>query len=332
MIDDIRIAVDIKNDVRNEVEIQCSQKNRKPKRLKFLGKRDRSIRVRSIRKGTQLVFEGSFAGYLQGHNIVGTMNLTPLVEAVVLKILRRMKIKPSPDEFAKIKTGDIKLERLDVVGYKRCSSMGGPSTVVNCLDAGLVGSKEIRFVAPNETLVYHMRSSYWSLMVYNKALQMKKFYPEAWKKFDPALRLFAQKYARIELRQHRKELLQHKITKVKDATEEKIKAMFSARLEQMIDDLNVTDIHFPVVGKKPDTNEMLARLYASGIDFISRYSTGTQSRIWTDIERRFGMKKGRMNPLPPPAFKTLSEFKDVQCQHGIPKKLQDLKGLFNFDR
>ena len=327
MIDDVRIVVDIKHKICDEVEVQCNDKNRKPNRLKFLGKRDRSVRVKSIHEGTQLVFEGSFCGYLQGHNIVGTMNLTLLVETVVLKILRRMKIKPTPDELARLKAGDVKLERLDVVGYMRCSSMGGPAAVINCLAAGLVGSKKIRFVAPDETLVYHMRSSYWSLMVYNKATQAKKFYPEAWKKLDPELRSFAKEYARIELRQFRKDLLQHKITKAKDATEDRITEIFAARLKKMLDDLNLTNINFPVLGHKPDTNEMLARLYASGTDFISRYPKSHRRKIWNDIERRFGMKKDRMNSLPPPAFKTLSEFIDVECLHGIPKKFRTVRGV-----
>ena len=58
-----------------------------------MGKSDRSVRVRSIRNGTQLVIEGSFTGFLQGYNVV-EMDLQRLVRPVVFEVLKRMKLVP----------------------------------------------------------------------------------------------------------------------------------------------------------------------------------------------------------------------------------------------
>lgn len=329
MFDDVRFVVDVKHKACEEFEAQPQGENRKSKRLKFLGRRDRSIRIKSIKNGTQLIFEGSLAGYVQGHNVIGTTDLTALVAKVALKILKLMKIKPSKDEVAKIIAGEIKLERADFVGYMNCTKFGGPSAVINALDTGLAGSRTKRFIAPNETLVYHVKSSYWSIMFYDKARQTKKFYPDTWKSIGSELRSFATNYVRIELRNFRKELLRQNIHTVKDVSASVMKEMFNARLQQLFADLNVDGINFPVISSRPKINELLARLYFCGVDYISRYPTETQQRIWKDIERNFHMKKNRIVPVLPATCKSLAEFKTVKHHHGIPKKLRKLKHIFN---
>jgi hypothetical protein len=321
MYDDIRVVVAVKHEQTESTDIDKKGRKSKPRRIKFLGENERSVRVRSIRNGAQLVVEGSFLGFLQGHNCAGSMDIKSIVREVVLNILKRMNIKPTTLEILKINRGDIKLERLDIVGFMRCNDMGGPSAIINALEAGLIGSRVKRFIAPNETLVYHMTSSYWSLMFYNKERQMRKAYPDTWKNLDSQIKDFTKHYIRIELRQFRKELEQHGITSVKDVSLRFMLDIFSKRLKQVFDDLNDSNIHFPVSEGALNKYELLARLYVAGTDFISTQPESTQRRTWKAIKERFGVRRDQIKSLPRSQQKRLNDFKQIGWHHGAPRKL-----------
>jgi hypothetical protein len=295
MIDDIRIVVDVNHTKEQDSELLPGGEYRKPRRLKFLGKRERSVRVRSIRGGTKLVIEGSFAGYLQGHNIVGTMDLQRLVTLVVIDVLKRMNLKPTHMELKKINDGNIKLERIDVVGFIRCDELEGPSTVINQLELGLSGAPMKRFIAPGETLTCNVTSSYWSLTFYNKARQMESKFPEMWASLDSLVKDIGTRFIRIELRQLLKELQRQNIILVKDATPQWLEKTFSERLKEVFSNLNCSTPDFPINSGSVDKYELLARLYVEGKDLISTLLPTTQRRVWKNIESRFGIKRGQLN-------------------------------------
>jgi len=332
MIDDIRIVIDLNHEPIDAVEFLPNGERKPPRRKKIYGARDCTVRVRSIREGTQLVIEGSFAGYLQGHNVFGTMRLGTLVKAVVLKVLKELEIKPAPRESNKIKQGDVKLERLDVVGFMNCDPFGGAPFVIRALDAGLIGSNTIKFVAPSETMIYNAKSSYWSLMFYNKELQMEKKLGDAWQEFDERIRKFVEKYIRIELRLLGKELHAHGITKVQDVTRAWLRERFSQRIQELFNDLSATTISFPPVASKLDKLELQARLCALGCDVISPLPASTRRRALREIEARYGVKGTRLGAVPAFQQRTLADFRQLKWYHGAPGSFKEAGLVFGEDK
>ena len=321
MIDDIRIVVDVKHDPMQYSEFIHDGQYRSPRRQKFMGKNDRSVRVRSIHDGTKLVIEGSFSGFIYGHNVVGLMDLQYLVKHVVFEVLERMKLNPTDTERKNIINGNVKLERIDVVGFMRCDTLGGPSAVINLLELGLAGSAKKRFIAPEETLTVNTTSSYWSLTFYNKALQMEKQYPDVWDGLDSLVKGIATQFVRIELRQLLKELQRQNILLVKDVTPQWLEKTFSDRLKLVFSDLNCSTPDFPVT-YVADKYELLARLYVEGQDCISVLPSSSQRRVWKNITSRFGIKRGQLDSLPSFERKTLKGFLNVRCRHGAPSKIK----------
>src|SRR4051794_25012548 len=116
MEDDIRVCVEVDHFDRELLRLLPDGTKAPYRRIKVNGPTDHCLRVRSVKNSTLLVIEGSFIAYLQGHNVVGTMELLPLVVEVVNRVLKELEIKPSPKEQKRIDEGRIKLERLDVVG------------------------------------------------------------------------------------------------------------------------------------------------------------------------------------------------------------------------
>ena len=171
MFDDLRIRVDIPHEHVVEFGMRSDGTRSRPQRIKKWGIANQSIRIKPVRSkdGTAgLVIEGSFNGFLNGQTVIGTMDLTWLVKQVVDKVLASLSILPTPSEQGEIDKGQIKLERMDVVGYLRIRHLGDAGTVLRALDVGLAGSRRNRMIFPRETVVYHSSSSYWSLMFYDK--------------------------------------------------------------------------------------------------------------------------------------------------------------------
>jgi hypothetical protein len=139
MIDDVRIVVPIEHHPFGDhyaTKDRCYSTHR---RVKLEGKNELTIRVRSVRDGTAITIEGSFAGFLQGHNVVGPYHLRSLVYNVCVKVFQERDLAPTPELLDRIRRGHVKLERIDVVGFLDCEQFGGPASVIALLDAGLGG-------------------------------------------------------------------------------------------------------------------------------------------------------------------------------------------------
>ena len=159
--DDLRIRVDIPHKDKGDFGLRPDGTEGRAQRIKKWGIANQTIRIKSVRHATGLVMEGSFNGFLNGHTVIGSMDLMELVKQVVFKVLKMLKIKPNRDQRRMIEEGRIKLERLDVVGLLRVDHLGGCAAALNAFDIGLAGSARNRMVFPKQTVVYHSSSSYW---------------------------------------------------------------------------------------------------------------------------------------------------------------------------
>ena len=207
MYDDIRIRLEMDHFPFGKRRINADGSQGAYGRIKLMGPADHSIRIRSVKKNTQLIVEGSFIAFLQGHSVVGSMNLNAVVQEVIRRVLKHLDEHPTPREQKRIDEGRIRLERLDVVGLIDVSHLGGPGNVLKALDVGLAGSRANRMIFDRETVVYHSHSRYWSLMGYDKAVHLQSMYPHTWTGLDQCTKEIATNYLRLELRQFRRELV-----------------------------------------------------------------------------------------------------------------------------
>lgn len=328
MLDDIRINVRVGHKpVEGVHELRPNEPERRARaRRKVHGPGERSVRVSSVRGGTGLVIEGSFSNMLQGHNVIGTMNLQALVEAVTKRVFKHLEITPTRAEAKRIKKGRVKLERLDCVGYLRVDHLGGPRNVLKALDIGLAGSRRNRMIFPGETVVYNVTGQ-WSLMAYNKAAQMHlKSNVAAWKAMDSRIRKIARNYLRLELRMFRKELERLKWNEVRDVKIDELKVLFAARVQQMMGDLRR-----PLTRLSPSTGGLsksflLALLLAEGVDLINTMPASSRNRTWADLKRTHGIGKRDAPNLGRQYRHTVADLTRRPCfpiRHGAPRALQE---------
>jgi hypothetical protein len=328
MNDDIRTCLELAHSPMDEQELLPDGGKRKPRRWKVMGVRGASLRVRSVRGGKYLVIEGSYNGFLQGHNVIGSMNLHELVQKVIRRVLRRLRLVPSREEKRAIKAGRIKLERLDLVGYLKVDHLGGPSAILKALDTGLAGSQENRMVFPGETLVYHSHSKHWSLMAYDKAEHLITKHPETWGALDPRIQEIARTHLRFELRQFRRELVALGWLEVRDVNVEQLKEQFAARLNQLMGDLRHPFPALPLpqgVGAPP-VAYMRALLASLGYDFSASLSERAQRDERKKLKDGYGIDRRCSTDLPLPVRRTLRDLKRrpaFPIRHGAPRTLRE---------
>lgn len=326
MNDDIRIRLNIPHDPFNDVELRADGTRGRPKRIKPWGRTDPSIRVRSVRKGKRLIIEGSFNTRINGHSVVGSMNLQELVKRVVDQVLKQLGIAPTPKQQRMIDEGRITLERLDVVGFLRVDHLGGVRAVLQALDVGLAGSKRNRMIFPKETVVYHSHSSNWSLMAYDKAEHLRSKYPETWKKLDPRIQDIARKYLRVELRQFGKELKRLGWKEVRDVNMKEMTKLFEKRLRALLDDVRRPYPRLTAKGAETLTKDHLRGLLALlGVDVISTLDKRAQSRVRKALKDKHGVHLRADTTLPDKYRSTLDELKNEPAfpiRHGAPRKVR----------
>lgn len=325
MIDDVRICLSVNHEPIGIQEPLHDGVYRSPPRISIPGGSGETVRARSVKSGEELVVEGSFIGFLQGHNIVGSMNLQALVSEVVARVLKHLRITPSRREQRAIDEGRIKLERLDVVGYLRVDHLGGPEAVLRVLDTGLAGSRQSRMIFPQETVVYHSHSKYWSLMAYDKAQQLQAEHPATWESLDPRVQDVARNYLRFELRQFRRELISRGWLEVRHVTRAAVEEQFAKRLDQLFRDLRTPYPALPISGINLSKALLLGLLAAHGVDFISALSDRSQRRVWQQLGAELGIDRRSATGLPREYRRTLGDLLDepaLPIRHGAPRALR----------
>ena len=328
--DDLRVRVDIPHKNIGEFGLLPDGKKGRAQRIKKWGIANQTIRVKSVRNGTGLVMEGSFNGFLNGHTVIGSMDLKELVKKVVFKVLKMLAIKPTRSQRRMIDEGRIKLERLDVVGLLRVDHLGGCAAVLKALDIGLAGSSRNRMVFPKETVVYHSSSSYWSLMFYDKARHLRSKQPELWAALDPRIQAVAENYLRVELRQFRAELVARGWEQVRDVNVEELERKFRKRLRSLLRD---TRRPYPTLDPsvgKPSRALLLGLLHSLGVDLISQMAPRARSRVRKQLRDLHGIGVRSDSRMPRKYRRTLDQLMDrpaLPIRHGAPRRLRRKKLL-----
>lgn len=323
--DDLRILVDIPHKNKGEFGLRPDGTKGRAQRIKKWMVANQTIRIKSVRHATGLIMEGSFNGFLNGHTVIGSMDLMELVKEVVFKVLKMLKIRPNRDQRRMIEEGRIKLERLDVVGLLRVDHLGGCAAVLKALDIGLAGSSRNRMVFPKETVVYHASSSYWSLMAYDKAEHLRSKYPEVWEALDPRIKDVARKYLRIELRQFRPELKARGWQEVRDADIHQIERRFRKRLRSLLKDTRRPYPALDPMIAKPPRALLLGLLASMGVDLISSMPPRTRRRVRKQLRDHFDIDGRSDSRMPRKYRRTLDQLLDKPAfpiRHGAPRSLR----------
>jgi hypothetical protein len=335
MYDDIRICLEVEHFPIGKRRLLPDESEGPYGRVKLTSPTDHSLRVRSVRKATRLVIEGSFMAFLQGHNVVGTMNLMALVKKVVGEILKRLEIKPSHREQRRIDEGRIKLERLDVVGFVKVDDLGGPAAVLRALDVGLAGSRANRMIFARETVVYHSHSRYWSLMGYDKAAHLQAVYPETWAALDEPTQGIASNYLRLELRQFRRELVRQGWDQVRDVEVEQVKKVFVGRFKRLTEDMRRPYPRLLPASDRPSTALLMGLLASFGVDLISNLSPRRQRAVRAELRNQHGIHVRSSEPLPRQYRATAALLLDrrrLPVRHGAPRTLRQKGWLATFSK
>jgi hypothetical protein len=318
MIDDIRINITLHHSPKVIGEKASAAGNVNNPRAKLLGQNGRSVRVRSVKAGTQLVIEGSFAAFLQGHNVVSTLDLqTPVLE-VVRRVLAEFALEPTAEERARIAAGDIKLERLDFVALVPCSRDWSAARLMNYLDRCLAGSRLRREVYPNETLILPRKR--WSLSFYSKDTELKARHPEEWHALDPRLRRIAKRYLRVEMRMLRGDLVRQDMGRVCDVQIDALRETFRKRLARVLEELQVSDASQPLrlPGGKLTKAHLVALLQSRGVDVLGQLNRNTANGLRKQIQHIMSSSVARRSEAT-----TALRLLQPPYRHGAPSAIRD---------
>lgn len=281
------------------------------------------LHVRRTKSGKKLIIEGSFIRFLQGHNVICPMDVQAIVKEVTKRVLKAMDIEPTREEQSRIDKGEVKLDRLDVVGWVKIHDFSGSiGHVIAALDFGLAGSFTNRLIVATQTLVWNAFSKYWTLMLYNKERQMESVYPDQWGNLPNEVKEICRRHIRVELRILRKGLRELDWNEVRDVTEEKMRAEFELRYAAFLADIRTPLPPLPVSDHKVTKPLLIALLKALGVDMTKGLKRRARARYEKLMEQELGVLRRHHAGLPEPYNRQIADLKKVPVRFGIPKRLR----------
>lgn len=204
------------------------------KRLSVRGSYESSIRIRSSGgdgqgRSTHLDLDGNLTKFLQGHNLFGPNDLTPLVLATFRRILSSHPglARDSSPEIAEqhIKRGDYLLNGIDLT---EMYDVGNDPSVEAWLHACEMRAVKRggRSTRDHGTVYLGKHSRRWAIKFYNKFRELLKHsLPDELN--NSGLHQWAIGKVRAELRLHSLELKDRDITHGKHMTEQRVTALFN---------------------------------------------------------------------------------------------------------
>lgn len=120
-----------------------------------------------------LQFSGNPSKFLQGHNVIGTDDLIPLMQAAILKVFSIVGLDPTWQEADRIASGAYKVTRVDI---NYMYSLPTQSDVVSWIRAAEYSSRT-RHGRPQSkggTLYWGKNSRRWAIKAYSKFDEIKK--------------------------------------------------------------------------------------------------------------------------------------------------------------
>ena len=281
------------------------------------------LHVRRTKSGKKLIIEGSFIRFLQGHNVICPMDVQAIVKEVIKRVLKALGIEPTKKEQARIDRGEVKLDRLDVVGWVNVHDFSGSvGHVIAALDFGLAGALMNRLIVGAQTLVWNAFSKYWTLMLYNKERQMESVYPKQWAELPSEVQGICRRHIRVELRILRKGLRELGWNEVRDVTDERMQTEFGLRYAAFLADLRTPLPPLPVTDHKVTKPLLIALLKALGVDMTKGLKPRARARYEKLMEQELGVLRRHHAGLPEPYNRQIADLKKVPVRFGIPRKLR----------
>lgn len=301
-----------------------------------------NLRVQWVKDGTGLKVEGSFPLFLRGNNVLCPVKVQQTVQEVVRRVLRLLDIHPTERESRLIREGKIKIDRIDVVGWVKTKHLS-PSVglVIESLNYGLKASRRACMYFPRETLVWNATSRYWSLMVYDKAAQLRAKQKSAvtreertgdatdtdiWDRIPDEVKTFTTEYMRVELRMLRQELRKLKIEQVRDLDDEMLRGWVETRFSEMLEDLREPMPPIPMVGQKVTRTHAVALLRRLGVDVVAGMDDGPRRYMEKLLRDELNIYRHHQAVLDKEYTRRVSHLKSSTrrtVRFGAPPNLQD---------
>jgi hypothetical protein len=296
------------------------------RRIKVKDPSGGNLRVQWVKVGLPgegLKIEGSFPLFLNGNNVLCSTDIQAIVPKVIYRVLAIMGIRPTRDERRLIDAGEIKIDRVDVVGWIKTTRLSASvGLVIEALNYGLKASQRPCMYFPRETLVWNATNRNWSLMVYDKAAQLQAKQKAArkrqaktgddsdanvWDHLERYARSVAVRYLRVELRVLRNQLQLLEIAEVRQLDSEMLQKWVKERVREMLDDLRHPLPPIPVTDRPITRSLALALLRKIGIDLVGGMNVRARQRAEKQLRDGFNVDRMQQAGLDPEYVRFVSD-------------------------
>lgn len=224
--------------------------------------------VWSKKSGKILQVECSAAKFLTGHNVFGSEELRQIVLDICKRVCQYMKIQPTAAEKQAIKSGDVRLYRVDLAAHFRLPSNFTVRSFLTALKMQLAFTQNSFATYADETLYVNQRSDMKPIKLYGKGEEVAYRPLPSDLPDRQAIESYAQNLVRVELTMRSRYLRRAKMSQVKDWD----KAAAHEVFKEDILALKLMDKSLlqgePVLGLSNLQNSIVA-LHAAGVDLAT---------------------------------------------------------------
>lgn len=144
------------------------------RRLSVQGSHSSTISIRTLHTGPEgeIEFSGNPVKFLKGHNLYGSTNIVELMKHTLEKVFRQLNIKPTPENWHAIRTGQYTLTRVDL---NEMISMGSLADVLAWIRATSHASRSRHKsggILRGDTLYFGKESRRWAMKLYAKGQEI----------------------------------------------------------------------------------------------------------------------------------------------------------------
>lgn len=285
--------------------------------------------ARSIKNGDFLIVKGNPAQYFQGHNLFGTSRIFDLAIHWLCAVLGQLGIKPSGEELASWRAGNVEVRRVDIAeNYKFVNSEVVRAVIRETAFYLIENGHPVSTYRHFATIYYQQYSRRWALKMYDKGARYKKFFPPlaklgVWQ----MLTEYAQGLMRVELCLRKPELSQKRLNVLSAWKDVHPRRLFKARLKRIIPTSSMSVFEVPeALNCLGPMERLILKFYEDGND-LSRFLS---SRTVMRYRKRFsdqGVHLCRKRSSHFPTVKLSDALSGRRCARKIPTWARDA-GLF----
>lgn len=180
-----------------------------------------------------IAFSGNPVKFLQGHNLFGIDQLTPLVYATVLRIAEALSIEFFPEDLERVKAGDYQVSRVDVTYMYDLDSRSDVRAWIRAAEDTTSLKYRGRGNSNRGTLYFGKHSRYWALKIYCKGDEVDKRRSISNPIHLRRLYAYADNKLRIELVLRSKQLKRLGLNRANEWSEEAVQQIYDKHLENL---------------------------------------------------------------------------------------------------